>query len=116
MLRKIIRGSGFTQSEEKLIEFADDAFFGLWSYPNVYSDEGYSKNKIGKEVSDLLVIFDKDIIIFPIKLLHTIKTKILRLHGRDGLKISHTVLHTVIWRREVYKDHPERLLLTKMLS
>ncbi len=31
MLRKIIRGSGFTQSEEKLIEFADDAFlvFGL---------------------------------------------------------------------------------------
>uniref|UniRef100_UPI0037039E6A hypothetical protein n=1 Tax=Enterobacter cloacae TaxID=550 RepID=UPI0037039E6A len=30
MLRKIIRGSGFTQSEEKLIEFADDALvFGL---------------------------------------------------------------------------------------
>ncbi len=50
MLRKIIRGSGFTQSEEKLIEFADDAFFGLWSYPNVYSDEGYSKIKLGKKL------------------------------------------------------------------
>ncbi|UYA93626.1 hypothetical protein KKS64_p00015 (plasmid) [Klebsiella pneumoniae] len=103
MLRKIIRGSGFTQSEEKLIEFADDAFFGLWSYPNVYSDEGYSKNKIGKEVSDLLVIFDKDIIIFfPIKLLHTIKTKILRLHGRDGLKNqSYSLAHSYLAQRSL---------------
>lgn len=95
MLRKIIRGSGFTQSEEKLIEFADDAFFGLWSYPNVYSDEGYSKNKIGKEVSDLLVIFDKDIIIFSDKAITYNKNK--------DPKVAYTVLHTVIWRREVYK-------------
>ncbi len=50
MLRKIIRGSGFTQSEEKLIEFADDAFFGLWSYPNVYSDEVTLKIKLGKKL------------------------------------------------------------------
>ncbi|UYA93091.1 hypothetical protein [Klebsiella variicola] len=103
MLRKIIRGSGFTQSEEKLIEFADDAFFGLWSYPNVYSDEGYSKNKIGKEVSDLLVIFDKDIIIFSDKAItYNKKKKILRLHGRDGLKNqSYSLAHSYLAQRSL---------------
>lgn len=102
MLRKIIRGSGFTQSEEKLIEFADDAFFGLWSYPNVYSDEGYSKNKIGKEVSDLLVIFDKDIIIFSDKAITYNKNKDPKVAWQRWFKNqSYSLAHSYLAQRSL---------------
>ncbi|HDL7990546.1 TPA: hypothetical protein PXS66_002176, partial [Yersinia enterocolitica] len=47
MLKKIIKETGSNSSEEKLASYADDAFLGLWAYPNVYSDEGLSKNKTG---------------------------------------------------------------------
>jgi len=67
MLRKIIKNSGLNDSEEKLVNLADDAFLGLWTYANVFSDEGFSKNKSGKEICDLLVVFDNHIIIFSDK-------------------------------------------------
>lgn len=117
MLRKIIRGSGFTQSEEKLIEFADDAFFGLWSYPNIYSDEGYSKNKIGKEVSDLLVIFDKDIIIFSDKAITYNKNKDPKVAWQRWFKKSVIQSCTQLFGAEKFiKDHPERLFVDKECS
>ncbi|HDR2747851.1 TPA: SEC-C domain-containing protein [Enterobacter asburiae] len=117
MLRKIIRGSGFTQSEEKLIEFADDAFFGLWSYPNIYSDEGYSKNNIGKEVSDLLVIFDKDIIIFSDKAIAFNKDKDPKIAWQRWFKKSVIKSCTQLFGAEKFiKDHPERLFVDKECS
>lgn len=67
MLRKIDKNTGFNESEGKLINLADNAFLGLWSYANIHSDEGYSKNKTGKEVCDLLVVFGEDVIIFSDK-------------------------------------------------
>jgi len=117
MLRKIIRGSGFTQSEEKLIEFADNAFFGLWSYPNVYSDEGYSKNKIGKEVSDLLVIFDKDIIIFSDKAIAFNKEKDPTVAWKRWFKKSVIESCTQLFGAEKFiKEHPERLFVDNKCS
>ncbi|CNF14175.1 hypothetical protein [Yersinia enterocolitica] len=67
MLKKIIKETGSNSSEEKLASYADDAFLGLWAYPNVYSDEGLSKNKTGVEVCDLLVVFNNNVIIFSDK-------------------------------------------------
>lgn len=67
MLRKIIKGEGANNSEEKLVKIARETFLDLWSYPNVYSDEGISKQKIGKEVCDLLVVFENNVIIFSDK-------------------------------------------------
>jgi len=67
MLKVIEKGQGVTETEKRLIELGDGAFIGLWSYPNVYSDEGFSKNKTGKEVCDLLVVFDNYVIIFSDK-------------------------------------------------
>ncbi|HEM8612764.1 MULTISPECIES: YecA/YgfB family protein [Citrobacter] len=83
MLKVIKKGQGINKTEKRLIELANNAFIGLWSYPNVYSDEGYSKNKSGKEVCDLLVVFENNVIIFS--------DKDIKFH--EGIDIS------VAWKR-----------------
>lgn len=67
MLSKIIKSEGANNSEAKLIKIASQTFLDLWSYPNIYSDEGINKQRIGKEVCDLLVVFENNVIIFSDK-------------------------------------------------
>jgi len=67
MLEPTIKEEGATSSERYLAKLANDKFFGLWSYPNVYTDEGISKIGIGKELCDLLIVFQNSIIIFSDK-------------------------------------------------
>lgn len=57
-----------TDSERYLASLGQRAFLSLWSYPNVYTDEGKPADKgVGKELCDLLVVFGNDIIIFSDK-------------------------------------------------
>jgi hypothetical protein len=68
--RQVRRSEGQTPSERYLKALCDRAFLSLWSYPSVYRDQGGGGNaskQEGKEVCDLLVIFDKHIIIFSDK-------------------------------------------------
>ena len=59
---------GTTKSERTLTRLARKAFLSLWSYPNVYSDEGRSNGKgDGKELVDLLVVFGNDVLLFSDK-------------------------------------------------
>jgi len=59
---------GTTDSERALARLARKAFLSLWSYPNVYSDEGRSAGKgDGKELVDLLVVFGTDVLLFSDK-------------------------------------------------
>lgn len=59
---------GTTDSERALARLARKAFLSLWSYPNVYSDEGRSGGKgDGKELVDLLVVFGTDVLLFSDK-------------------------------------------------
>src|SRR5258706_2833184 len=59
---------GTTDSERALARLARKAFLSLWSYPNVYSDEGRSGGKgDGKELVDLLVPFGNDVLLFSDK-------------------------------------------------
>ncbi|ENO8976159.1 SEC-C domain-containing protein [Vibrio parahaemolyticus] len=67
MLKPIIKEDGVTPRERYLAKLSEESFFGLWSYPNVYTDEGYSKNKVGKELCDLLVVVGDTAIIFSDK-------------------------------------------------
>ena len=48
---KAAEAQGTTDSERALARLARKAFLSLWSYPNVYSDEGRSGGKgDGKEL------------------------------------------------------------------
>lgn len=58
---------GSTESERYLGRLAQKAFLSLWSYSNVYTDEGRRGCGSGKEFCDLLVVFGNDVILFSDK-------------------------------------------------
>lgn len=58
----INKSKGITPSERFLANLAEKTFLNLWSYPNVFKVQ----NK-GKELCDLLVVFNNHIIIFSDK-------------------------------------------------
>jgi hypothetical protein len=65
---KAAEAKGTTDSERALARLARKAFLSLWSYPNVYSDEGRAAGKgDGKELVDLLVVFGTDVLLFSDK-------------------------------------------------
>jgi hypothetical protein len=54
------KATGLTASEQLLAELCDASFLSLWSYPNLF-------RKQGKELTDLLVVFGNDVILFSDK-------------------------------------------------
>lgn len=63
----IVRAEGSTDSERYLKRLCDQTFLSLWSYPGIYRDQGLQQMEEGKEVCDLLVVFEDQIIIFSDK-------------------------------------------------
>lgn len=63
----IKRADGLTESERYLKVLCDRTFLSLWSYSGVYRDQISGGRTDGKEVCDLLVIFEDHIIIFSDK-------------------------------------------------
>lgn len=62
------RSEGTTPSERYLIKVATRTFLSMWSYPNLYTDEGRTQAKgDGKELCDLLVVFGNHVLIFSDK-------------------------------------------------
>jgi len=59
---------GTTPSERALATIARKAFLSLWSYTNVFTDEGRHNGKgDGKELCDLLVVFGNSVLLFSDK-------------------------------------------------
>jgi hypothetical protein len=70
-----------TPSERYLARLARVSFFDLWCFPNVYTDEGKrTPNADGRELCDLLVIFEDQIIVFS--------DKHCEFHTHADLKVS----------------------------
>ena len=64
----LFRSVGTTPSERYLARLCNHTFLSLWSYPNVFRDQGRNAGKgDGKELCDLLVVFGSDVIIFSDK-------------------------------------------------
>jgi hypothetical protein len=64
---KIERSDGITLSEKYLKTLCDRAFLSLWSYSGIYRDQQQGGKGQGKELCDLLVVFENHIIIFSDK-------------------------------------------------
>lgn len=59
---------GVTASERYLTRLCRKAFLHLWSYPNLYRDQGKTGDKgHGKELCDLVVVFGADVLLFSDK-------------------------------------------------
>ena len=63
----IKRVDGVTESERYLKVLCDRTFLSLWSYSGVYRDQISGGRTDGKEVCDLLVVFENHVIIFSDK-------------------------------------------------
>lgn len=62
------RSQGATPSERLLARLAKHSFLSLWSYSNLFTNEGQrSGNGDGKELCDLLVVFGHHVLIFSDK-------------------------------------------------
>lgn len=64
---------GINESEKYLYKLCKETFLSFWSFPNLFRDQGRPKNNYqekkgtGKEICDLLVIFENHIFIFSDK-------------------------------------------------
>lgn len=64
---------GSTNSEIYLSRLCNETFLSLWSFPNIFRDQGRTSNNrkvvkgSGKEVCDILVVFENHVLIFSDK-------------------------------------------------
>lgn len=64
----IVKANGVTPTEQFLGKLCEKTFLSLWSYPGIYRDSGSGHNQgHGKEVCDLLVLFENHVLIFSDK-------------------------------------------------
>ncbi|USX21107.1 SEC-C domain-containing protein [Oxalobacteraceae bacterium OTU3REALA1] len=114
MLKPTIKAEGTTPGEKHLAQLAEKTFIGLWSYPNIYRDEGISKNGTGQEVADLLVCFGDTIIIFSEKDISFKENPDIQVAWgrwyRSSIKDSITQLRGA---ESFIRSHPTRLFLDK---
>lgn len=59
--------TGATASERIAAQMCERSFLKLWSYPNVYRDQGRVGHGDGKELCDILTVFGDDVLIFSDK-------------------------------------------------
>lgn len=106
---------GTTESERYLTRLAKKAFLSLWSYPNLFTDEGRASGKgDGKELCDLLVVFGDDVLLFSDKqcdfIFHqNIEVSWSRWYRRAIEKSA----RQLIGAEKFIREHPGRLFLDR---
>ena len=106
---------GVTASEQYLTRLCRKAFLYLWSFPNLYRDQGMASDKgHGKELCDLVVVFGKDVLLFSDKHCEwpakgDLDTRWSRWHKRAVLKSARQVCGAERW----LLSHPDRVFLDR---
>lgn len=116
-MRNIIKSAPFNESEKLLSKLADKVFLSLWSFPNVYTDEGISKGQ-GEELCDLLVVFNEHVIIFSDKGEVTYKpTTDIKVGWKRWVKKAYLKSCFQAYRAEKWiNEYPKRIFLDKKCS
>lgn len=109
----VYRSSGATAAEQYLKKLCDRSFLSLWSYSGVYRDQGkVGKAGDGKEVCDLLVVFQNHILIFSDKDCVFPDTDNLELDWARWFRRAIQKSAEQLWGAERWiKSHPDRLFL-----
>src|SRR5882724_3310459 len=108
----------FTASERFLTRLARRSFLGLWSYPHVYRDQGIGgRQREGKEVVDLLVVFDHHVILFSDKSCAFPNTGNLDQDWARWYRRAIEASAKQLWGAERWlRTHPDRAFLDKQCS
>lgn len=105
--------TGFTSAERYLYTLARQSFLSAWSYPNVFRDQGRTASGAdGKEVCDLLVVFERDVIIFSDKDVRFPDSGNLNLDWSRWFRRAILASAKQVWGAERWiSQHPDRLFL-----
>lgn len=104
--RKIERGVPVNTTEKTLSDLCDLAFLKLWSFPNPYKEPG-------KELCDVLVVFDNNIIIFSVKNIKYNENKGLAGWQRWKRKAIDESITQINGAEKWIKNHPDQIYLNK---
>ena len=100
---------GVTKAERYLNKLCKRTFLSLWSYPGIYRNQGQ-----GKEICDLIVVFDEHILIFSDKDCEFPSTGNLELDWRRWYRRAVEKSAKQIWGAERWiKSHPDRIFLDR---
>jgi hypothetical protein len=110
----IEKAEGVNESERYLQKLCDKTFLSLWSYPSVYRDDFAGKITDGKEVCDLLVVFENHIIIFSDKDCQFPDSSCLEIDWNRWFKKAIQKSAEQAWGAEKWiKKYPDRLFLDR---
>lgn len=107
--------AGVTPTERYLNRLASRSFLSMWSYPGLYRDQGVGeRGGEGAEICDLLVLFDKDILIFSDKDCEFPDIQDVELAWQRWFRRAILKSADQIWGAERWiRKHPERLFLDR---
>jgi hypothetical protein len=111
----IRKAAGGTLSEKYLADLCERNFLSLWSFPSVYRDEGIlTPEGHGKEVCDLLVVFDQNIIIFSDKQCQFSNSGNMDVDWRRWFKKAIEKAAKQAWGAETWiRNNPSRIYLDR---
>lgn len=111
----IHRNDGVTAAERYLNKLCERSFLSLWSYSGIYRDQGRRGDKgDGKEVCDLLVVFENNILIFSDKDCELPDTGNLELDWARWFRRAIQKSADQVWGAERWiKSYPDRLFLDR---
>jgi SEC-C motif len=113
----IYRADGVTGAERYLKRLCDRSFLSLWSYAGIYRDQGRGKTGDGKEVCDLLVVFEDHIIIFSDKDCEFPRSGNLELDWSRWFRRAVQKSADQVWGAERWiKSYPDRLYLDRVCT
>ena len=109
----VVKAKGTTTAERRLQRLAEHSFLSLWSYPNLFIDKGSSKCK-GQELCDLLVVFDRHVLIFSDKDIAYAQTKRRDVAWRRWFKQAVLKSSRQVYGAERWlKQYPSRIYLDR---
>jgi len=109
------KSKGTTDSEKYLSRLCQNTFLSMWSYPNIFRDQGKNTLKReGKEICDLFVVFENHIIIFSDKecsfpISRNIEDAWSRWYRKVVKKSAKQIWGAERW----ILNHPDRIFLDK---
>jgi hypothetical protein len=108
------KSSGTNASERYLAQLAERAFLSLWSYSGIYRNQYGGHGGDGKEVCDLLVVFEDHVFIFSDKHIEYKPHPDPKVAWRRWYKKAIKKSADQIYGAERWiKEHPDRLFLDR---
>ena len=110
----IHKAKGITSSERYLNYLCERSFLSLWSYPGIFRDQKRKGKGDGKELCDMLVVFDEHVLIFSDKHYSFPTTGNLELDWKRWYKRAIKKSASQAWGAERWlKSNPQSVYLDR---